>query len=82
MMCIQTPGAFVWAGSLAARLGPEGWSAWGVYMITGCLQGCLLVMGVYYESEARKREKEQLGARTAEGESVTATEESPLLRSG
>lgn len=39
MMVIQTPGSFVWAGSLAARLGSEGWSTWGVYLVTGCLQG-------------------------------------------
>jgi hypothetical protein len=54
MMVIQTPGSFVWAGSLAARLGTEGWSTWGVYLVTGCLQGCLLVMGIYFELQARK----------------------------
>lgn len=54
MMLIQTPGSFVWAGSLAARLGREGWSTWGVYVVTGCLQGCLLVMGIYFEFQARK----------------------------
>lgn len=54
MMVIQTPGSFVWAGSLAARLGTEGWSIWGVYLVTGCLQGCLLVMGIYFELQARK----------------------------
>ena len=53
-MVIQTPGSFVWAGSLAARLGAEGWSIWGVYLVTGCLQGCLLVMGIYFELQARK----------------------------
>jgi hypothetical protein len=54
MMVIQTPGSFVWAGSLAVRLGKEGWSIWGVYLVTGCLQGCLLVMGIYFELQARK----------------------------
>ncbi|OBU00278.2 hypothetical protein VE01_01448 [Pseudogymnoascus verrucosus] len=54
MMVIQTPGSFVWAGSLAVRLGTEGWSIWGVYLVTGCLQGCLLVMGIYFELQARK----------------------------
>ncbi|KFY32221.1 hypothetical protein V493_00391 [Pseudogymnoascus sp. VKM F-4281 (FW-2241)] len=54
MMVIQTPGSFVWAGSLAARYGTEGWSIWGVYLVTGCLQGCLLVMGIYFELQARK----------------------------
>ena len=55
MMLIQTPGSFVWSASLAARLGVEGWSTWGVYLVTGCLQGCLLVMGIYFEVQARKR---------------------------
>lgn len=54
MMLIQTPGSFVWAGSLAARLGVEGWSTWGILLVTGCLQGCLLVMGIYFELKARR----------------------------
>ncbi|KKZ62635.1 hypothetical protein EMCG_03045 [[Emmonsia] crescens] len=49
MMCIQTPGSLVWAASLAARLGTEGWSSWGVYVVTALLQGTLLIMGVYFE---------------------------------
>lgn len=49
MMCIQTPGSFVFAASLAARLGSSGWSAWGIYLVTGCIQGTLLVMGIYFE---------------------------------
>ena len=91
MMCIQTPGSFVWAGSLAARLGPEGWSAWGVYIITGCLQGSLLAMGVYFEVVRRRREKEELKRRMEYNSSLeseetprqaqTASEETPLLRS-
>lgn len=55
MMVIQTPGSFLWAGSLAARLGSRGWSSWGVFIVTGCLQGCLLVMGVVFELRKRKR---------------------------
>jgi hypothetical protein len=53
MMLIQTPGSFVWSGSLFARLGIEGWSTWGVFLVTGCLQGCLLGMGIYFEVQAR-----------------------------
>ncbi|KAK2733711.1 hypothetical protein FQN55_003166 [Onygenales sp. PD_40] len=49
MMCIQTPGSLVWAASLAARLGTEGWSSWGVYVVTALLQGTLLAMGIYFE---------------------------------
>jgi len=54
MMLIQTPGSFVWSGSLAARLGIEGWSTWGVMLVTGCLQGCLLIMGISFELKARR----------------------------
>lgn len=57
MMVIQTPGSFLWAGSLAARLGPEGWSTWGIFIVTGCLQGCLLGLGIYFEIEARKQQQ-------------------------
>ncbi|OJJ00410.1 hypothetical protein ASPVEDRAFT_126903 [Aspergillus versicolor CBS 583.65] len=49
MMCIQTPGALVWAGSLAARLGSKGWSTWGILIVTACLQGTLLVLSVFFE---------------------------------
>ncbi|KAG2009066.1 hypothetical protein GB937_008005 [Aspergillus fischeri] len=49
MMCIQTPGSLVWAGSLAARLGPKGWSTWGVLIVTACLQGTLLVLAIFFE---------------------------------
>lgn len=54
MMLIQTPGSFLWSASLAARLGAEGWSTWGVFLVTGCLQGCLLVMGISFELKARR----------------------------
>lgn len=59
MMLIQTPGSFVWSGSLAYRYGAEGWSNWGVFLVTGCLQGCLLAMGICFEVKAR-REKRML----------------------
>lgn len=82
MMCIQTPGSFVWAASLAARLGSEGWSAWGVYVVTGCLQGSLLIMGSYFEIMHRRREKKELQSRiAAASQDTVATEQTPLLRS-
>ena len=54
MMCIQTPGSFVFAASLAARLGPGGWSAWGLFILTGMLQGCLLAMSLWFLWRDRK----------------------------
>ena len=81
MMCIQTPGSFVWAGSLAFRLGSEGWSAWGVYLVTGCLQGILLAMGSYFEIMHHRREKKELQSRMAQAtRDRVVTEQTPLLR--
>ncbi len=57
MMCIQTPGSFVFAASLAVRLGPAGWSAWGLFIFTGCLQGCLLAMSLWFLWRDRKAAK-------------------------
>jgi hypothetical protein len=59
MMCIQTPGSFVFAASLAARLGAEGWSSWGMFVVTGCLQGCLLGMGISFELRDRRRKRDE-----------------------
>ncbi len=71
-MLIQTPGSFVWSGSLAARLGVEGWSTWGVFLVTGCLQGCLLCMGIYFEVQARKAKQ------STEGEGVSLPQKMTL----
>lgn len=63
MMLIQTPGSYVWAASLAVRLGWAGWSIWGLYIMTGTLQGVILVMGIVFElrnrRERRRLEEEQ-----------------------
>lgn len=48
MMCIQTPGGFLFAASLAARLGWAGWSTWGIFLLTAIMQGILLSMALYY----------------------------------
>ncbi|KAK0715560.1 hypothetical protein B0H67DRAFT_487580 [Lasiosphaeris hirsuta] len=57
MMCIQTPGGFVFAGSLFARLGWAGWSSWGIFILTAMMQGSLLSMAIYYEIQARNAPK-------------------------
>lgn len=57
MMCIQTPGSFVWVGSLAGRLGVAGWSTWGIYLVTGVLQGILLIMAIGFEVRDRRNQK-------------------------
>ena len=53
-MLIQAPGSFVWAASLATRLGWAGWSAWGILVVSGFLQGALLIMSLCYEIAARR----------------------------
>ncbi|KAL8788009.1 MAG: hypothetical protein Q9213_001901 [Squamulea squamosa] len=58
MMCIQTPGSFVWVGSLAGRLGVAGWSTWGIYLVTGVLQGILLVMAIAFEVRDYRENKD------------------------
>jgi len=87
MMCIQTPGSFVWAASLATRLGAGGWSAWGVYCVSGVLQGTLLGMGLYYEWRIRKMEREDIQGRIAVANEADEREEgvgeeTPLIREG
>jgi uncharacterized protein with PQ loop repeat len=54
MMCIQTPGGYVFAGSLFARLGWAGWSTWGIFLLTATMQGILLCLAIYYEVRAHK----------------------------
>lgn len=83
MMCVQTPGGFVFAASLAARLGWAGWSTWIVYVVLGTLQGVLLGMAAWFE--IRDRRKKKLGEDGSDEETLDEgdrehTERSPLLR--
>lgn len=57
MMCIQTPGGFLFAASLFARFGWPGWSTWGIYLLTASMQGIVLFLGIYYEVLARRNGK-------------------------
>ncbi|CAN8102479.1 unnamed protein product [Discula destructiva] len=89
MMCVQTPGGFLWAASLAARLGWEGWSAWILYVFISTLQGVVLGMGLWFkytgtgkggddddddDGEDDAREEDE------EGRRVARNEQTPLLR--
>jgi len=80
MLLIQTPGGLLFAGSLYSRLGPDGWSSWGVYLLTAVMQGSLLSMAIYFELQPRSpQDFEQLVSRE---ESQAAAETQPLLRPG
>ncbi|CUS12132.1 unnamed protein product [Tuber aestivum] len=75
MMCIQTPGSFVWAISLASREGTK-WSSWITYVVTGVLQGVLLAMCIMWELKDRKERK---GMDESENSAVVESERRPLL---
>lgn len=81
MMLIQTPGSFVWSGSLAARLGVDGWSTWGVFLVTGCLQGSLLALGIYFELGYGKK-PESLNEGIPQGDSFGSNDEGGGLGKG
>lgn len=76
MMCIQTPGSFVWAISLASREGTK-WSSWVTYVVTGCLQGCLLAMCIIWSWKEEKGKGVENGS--ANVESGDEGERRPLL---
>ncbi|KAF2083813.1 PQ loop repeat protein-like protein [Saccharata proteae CBS 121410] len=76
MMLIQTPGSFVFATSLAIRLGKSGWSAWGVYIVTGILQGVLLGMGIWFFVRDRRAMRK---GEVTEGPNGRSDEQTPLL---
>lgn len=80
MMCIQTPGSFVFAASLAVRLGPGGWSAWGLFIFTGILQGFLLGMSLWFMWRDRQAAK-SANVHVANGNGAARSDEqTPLLR--
>lgn len=81
MMCIQTPGSFVFAASLYARLGMGGWSAWGLFIFTGILQGFLLVMGLSFVIRDRKAQKDQSVGDANRNAPEQSSERTPLLDS-
>ncbi|OIW31886.1 hypothetical protein CONLIGDRAFT_641658 [Coniochaeta ligniaria NRRL 30616] len=60
MMCIQTPGGFLFAGSLFARLGWGGWSSWGIFLLSATMQGILLGLAIHYEVQARRENRTHL----------------------
>lgn len=72
MMCIQTPGGFLFATSLYLRYGVGGWSTWGIYILTAIMQGTVLGLCIYYEVMARRER--------AAGTHLQSAPESPVDR--
>ncbi|KAF9409963.1 hypothetical protein BGZ94_001796 [Podila epigama] len=78
MMLMQTPGAALLTLSLALRPGAN-WTTWIVYAVTGCLQGTLLVMCIYYHFRAKELGYDAFDS--AETEPLVANGEEPAQRS-
>jgi len=78
-MLIQTPGSFVFAASLIIRYGIAGWSSWGMFIVTGILQGCLLTMAIRFELKDRRKAKQLENEARANDASLHPDEETPLL---
>lgn len=81
MMCMQTPGGLLFAGSLFARLGWAGWSSWGIFLLTAVMQGVLLVMGIYYEVSRADEDQNGSVAVSANGTESTNTNASATTSS-
>lgn len=82
MMCVQTPGGLLWAASLAARLGWEGWSAWILYVFISTLQGVVLGMGLWFKWKGKGKkgdDEDEDGETDGEGRGQ-GDERAPLLR--
>lgn len=62
MMCIQSPGSFLFAYSIAIR--PQtNWSSWITYVCTGILQAVLLGMCITWR--IREKREDRKGKRVA-----------------
>ncbi|KAM9906254.1 hypothetical protein OXX79_001661 [Metschnikowia pulcherrima] len=58
MMCIQTPGGFIFTATLFFTKGSH-WSSWMSYLVAALLQGTLLALCVYYEYFSGNQDLEQ-----------------------
>lgn len=70
-----------------ARYGIDGWSTWGLYIVTAFLQGLLLFMGIYFEYISPSKdvpeyeEPSQNGTADGRRHDAEPSEETPLLES-
>ncbi len=55
MMCVQTPGGFIWTATLMLKPGSN-WSSWLPFLTAATLQSALLILCSYYEYFAEKDE--------------------------
>lgn len=60
MMCMQSPGSFLFAYSLAVRPGTN-WSSWITYLCTGILQAVLLGMCIVWRLREKREDRKGKG---------------------
>jgi hypothetical protein len=77
MMMLQTPGTVLFVYSLVVRPGTN-WTAWLTYMVTGILQGTLLIMCITWHFRNKKLGISDID--TAETEEEEPNENSRLLQ--
>lgn len=58
MMCIQTPGGFIFTATLFFTKGSH-WSSWVSYFVAATLQGSLLLLCIYYEHFSEYKDLER-----------------------
>jgi uncharacterized protein with PQ loop repeat len=56
MMCIQTPGGYLWTATLMLKPGSH-WSSWLPYFTAATCQGLLLILSVYYDYFTKQEDK-------------------------
>ncbi|MBW0509207.1 hypothetical protein O181_048922 [Austropuccinia psidii MF-1] len=83
MMSLQTPGSFLFAYSLAILPGVN-WTAWIVYMVSGILQGILLIMCLIWKSRQESNGIDDWGRplRLSETSENLAESEGVVIRDG
>lgn len=72
MMCIQTPGGFLFTATLFFTKGSH-WSSWMSYFVAAVLQGSLLVLCIYYEYFCGYQDLERAQVERIEGENIHET---------
>ncbi|KAL1848541.1 hypothetical protein Daus18300_013551 [Diaporthe australafricana] len=48
-LCLSAPYTWTFGISMILRLGPQGWSAWAVYVLVGTMQLALIAMGAWFK---------------------------------
>jgi len=69
---------WIFAFSLIARLGTEGWSAWIVYVLVGVMQVVIIVTAIVFAIQDRQKARKGMEGSHAPGGGI-ANERSALL---